>query len=61
MARHFAHLFIRDPLVVYKSLLEQDDSKSTLHFEVRQPANCLCWLLSRCVLWCTAVFARTCH
>lgn len=39
MARHFAHLFIRDPLVVYKSLLEQDDAKSTLHFENLQSTN----------------------
>lgn len=39
MARHFAHLFIRDPLVIYKSLLEQDDSKSTLHFENLQSTN----------------------
>ncbi len=34
LARHFAHLFIRDPLVVYRDLLEQDDATSSLHFEV---------------------------
>lgn len=34
LARHLAHLFIRDPLVIFEELLEQDDSKSSDHFEV---------------------------
>lgn len=34
LAKHFAHLFIRDPLVVYSELLHQDNMKSTDHFEV---------------------------
>lgn len=35
LAKHFAHLFIRDPIVVYKQLIDQDDTLSTDHFEVR--------------------------
>jgi hypothetical protein len=35
LAKHIAHLFIRDPIVVFSELLDQDDSKSTDHFEVR--------------------------
>lgn len=34
LARHVAHLFIRDPLVIFKELLDQDDLVSTDHFEV---------------------------
>jgi hypothetical protein len=34
LARHIAHLFIRDPLVIYQELLDQDDAKSSDHFEV---------------------------
>eukprot|EP00158_Paraphelidium_tribonemae_P004870 Partr_v1_DN27023_c0_g1_i2_m29230 putative Glutamate--cysteine ligase len=33
LARHMAHLFIRDPIVIYKELVDQDDSKSSDHFE----------------------------
>jgi glutamate--cysteine ligase catalytic subunit len=36
LARHLAHLFIRDPLVIFEELLEQDDSKSSDHFEVSE-------------------------
>lgn len=34
LAKHFAHLFIRDPLVIYAESLQQDDQKSSDHFEV---------------------------
>jgi len=34
LAKHFAHLFIRDPLVVFKELLNQNDETSSDHFEV---------------------------
>jgi hypothetical protein len=34
LAKHYAHLFIRDPLVVFKELLNVDDSQSSDHFEV---------------------------
>ena len=34
LARHLAHLFIRDPLVIYEEKLDLDDSQSTDHFEV---------------------------
>lgn len=39
MARHIAHLFIRDPLVIYHSLIHQDDNVSTNHFENIQSTN----------------------
>ena len=42
LARHFAHLYIRDPLVIYKEKLDLDDSASSDHFEVgRQQHRCL--------------------
>ncbi|KAL1915696.1 uncharacterized protein VTP21DRAFT_6455 [Calcarisporiella thermophila] len=39
LARHIAHLFIRDPLVIYEELLDQDDSISSDHFENIQSTN----------------------
>ncbi|KAL1919721.1 uncharacterized protein VTP21DRAFT_1652 [Calcarisporiella thermophila] len=39
LARHIAHLFIRDPLVIYQELLEQDDTTSSDHFENIQSTN----------------------
>lgn len=39
LARHFAHLFIRDPIVIFSELIDQDDTKSTNHFEVRGPPS----------------------
>lgn len=39
LAQHVAHLFIRDPLVVYNEKLEQDNEKSTDHFENIQSTN----------------------
>lgn len=34
LARHMAHLFIRDPLVIFSELIDQDDTTSMDHFEV---------------------------
>jgi len=34
LAKHFAHLFIRDPLVIFSESIDLDDTKSTDHFEV---------------------------
>jgi len=34
LAHHFAHLFIRDPLVIFSELLDQDNEVSADHFEV---------------------------
>jgi glutamate--cysteine ligase catalytic subunit len=34
LAAHYAHLFIRDPLVVFKEMLDIDDEVSNDHFEV---------------------------
>lgn len=35
LAKHLAHLFIRDPLVIFEELLDVDDEQSSDHFEVR--------------------------
>ena len=34
LARHYAHLFIRDPLVLFQEHVYQDDEQHTDHFEV---------------------------
>lgn len=39
LAKHFAHLFIRDPLVIYDNRIEIDDSTSSDHFENIQSTN----------------------
>ncbi|CAE6472141.1 unnamed protein product [Rhizoctonia solani] len=39
LAKHIAHLFVRDPLIVIPSKIEQDDEKSTEHFEALQSTN----------------------
>ncbi|ELR24354.1 glutamatecysteine ligase, catalytic subunit [Acanthamoeba castellanii str. Neff] len=39
LARHLAHLFIRDPLVVYDDKIELDDTKQSDHFENIQSTN----------------------
>lgn len=39
LAKHFAHLFIRDPIVIFEELLEQDNETSSDHFENIQSTN----------------------
>lgn len=39
LAKHFAHLFIRDPIVIFEELLEQDNATSSDHFENIQSTN----------------------
>jgi len=39
LARHFAHLFIRDPLVIYSDKIEIDDETHSDHFENIQSTN----------------------
>mmetsp|Transcript_10580 Transcript_10580/g.21297 ORF Transcript_10580/g.21297 Transcript_10580/m.21297 type:complete len:443 (-) Transcript_10580:5-1333(-) len=39
LAQHVAHLFIRDPLVIYEEMLYQDNTSSTDHFENIQSTN----------------------
>lgn len=39
LAMHIAHLFIRDPLVIFSELLQQDNSESSDHFENIQSTN----------------------
>jgi Glutamate-cysteine ligase len=34
LSKHIAHLFIRDPIVIFSELIDQDDNESTDHFEV---------------------------
>ncbi|KAJ1330689.1 hypothetical protein BSLG_009141 [Batrachochytrium salamandrivorans] len=34
LAKHYAHLFVRDPLVLFREMLDQDDLASSDHFEV---------------------------
>ncbi|CCA66352.1 probable gamma-glutamylcysteine synthetase [Serendipita indica DSM 11827] len=39
LSRHFAHLFIRDPLVIFSETIDQDDSVMSDHFENIQSTN----------------------
>ncbi|CAO1632422.1 unnamed protein product [Sympodiomycopsis kandeliae] len=39
LATHFAHLFIRDPLVIFSEMIDQDDENSMDHFENIQSTN----------------------
>ncbi|CAI4222007.1 unnamed protein product [Auanema sp. JU1783] len=39
LAKHIAHMFIRDPLQVFRERVEQDDEKSSEHFETIQSSN----------------------
>jgi hypothetical protein len=39
LSKHVAHLFIRDPIVIFAELLDQDDEQSMDHFEVRYTAR----------------------
>eukprot|EP01137_Pigoraptor_chileana_P012789 Opistho-2@65526 len=39
LSRHMAHLFIRDPLVVYRERIDQDDENDSDHFENIQSTN----------------------
>lgn len=34
LAKHISHLFVRDPLVIFSELKDQDDERSMDHFEV---------------------------
>jgi glutamate--cysteine ligase catalytic subunit len=39
LSRHFAHLFIQDPLVVYRGKIKIDDTTHSDHFENIQSTN----------------------
>lgn len=39
LAKHFAHLWIREPLVIYSHRIEVDDDSTTEHFENIQSTN----------------------
>ena len=36
LARHYAHLFIRDPLTLFHEHIHEDDEQHTDHFEVQR-------------------------
>jgi glutamate--cysteine ligase catalytic subunit len=36
LAQHIAHLFIRDPVILFEEKLELDDTKFADHFEVKR-------------------------
>jgi len=46
LAHHVAHLFTRDPLVIFDGKVELDDQTTTDHFENIQSTN---WQTCRCV------------
>lgn len=39
LAKHFAHLYVRDPLVIFEESMDQDSKTSTNHFENIQSTN----------------------
>lgn len=39
LAKHVAHLFIRDPIQLYKEKVDQNDNETTEHFESLQSSN----------------------
>lgn len=39
LATHFAHLFIRDPLVIFDQMINVDDNTTSVHFENIQSTN----------------------
>jgi glutamate--cysteine ligase catalytic subunit len=39
LARHIAHLFVRDPLVIYSERIHLSDTDNTDHFENLQSTN----------------------
>lgn len=43
LARHIAHLFIRDPLVIYDNRIEIDAEVSSDHFEVNTKSKMNFW------------------
>jgi len=51
LSKHIAHLFIRDPLVIFSETIHQDDTSSNAHFEVID-----CWIFS---LPCIDALQRT--
>jgi len=39
LARHIAHLFVRDPLVIFSERIQLDDARTSEHFENVQSTN----------------------
>jgi len=55
LAAHIAHLFIRDPLVVFDAKLHQDDERDNDHFENIQSTN---WNTVRALVACAELATR---
>ena len=47
LSKHIAHLFIRDPLVIFSETIHQDDTSSSAHFEVHEYFPFPCLVLTR--------------
>ena len=41
MARHFAHLYIRDPLTLFSEKIHLNDKEDSDHFEVNETYHCI--------------------
>lgn len=39
LAQHIAHLFVRDPVILFEEKLHLDDTKAADHFEVRESTD----------------------
>ena len=50
LSRHIAHLWVRDPLVIYNETVYVDDRAHTNHFEVCVVHVLRCCVLRACVL-----------
>jgi hypothetical protein len=46
LAKHIAHLFVRDPLVIYENKIFIDDETHTDHFEVFHFLFCFLFIYS---------------
>ncbi|CAH3196957.1 unnamed protein product [Porites evermanni] len=47
LARHYAHLFIRDPLTLFHEHIYEDDEQHTDHFEVHLSIHCFLTLFNQ--------------
>ena len=52
LSKHVSHLFIRDPLVIFSETINQDDTSSSDHFEVREMnlRHCLIFKTNKLIL-----------
>ena len=50
LARHYAHLFIRDPLTLFHEHIYEDDEQHTDHFEVHLSIHCFLTLFNQNII-----------